>query len=124
MIGARAVARRLAEIKVKGEQRRQQIVLKVLRPVANVARHRRGIEQVEECLVRIERGADEAPGADHFAFGGFDPHRAPPGCALAPFSPRPPPPVPPPAPWSARASPAEPPRDICALAGLASKAAM
>ena len=76
VIGARAVARRLAEIEVKSEQRRQQIVLEALRPVPNVARHRCGIDEIEKGLVRVERGGDEVPGADHFALGGFDPDRA------------------------------------------------
>ena len=79
MIGARAVARQLAEIEVKREQRRQQIVLE--KCCAQWRRMRRGtdageIEQVEECLVRIERGGDEVPGADHLAVGRFDPDRA------------------------------------------------
>ena len=76
VIGARAVARRLAEIEVKREQRRQQIVLEALRPIANVARHRCRIDEIEKGLVRVERGGDEVPGADHFALGGFDPDRA------------------------------------------------
>jgi hypothetical protein len=66
------------------------------------------------------------PGADHFAFGGFDPDRAAAldqmrlGSVISLISP----PAARTAASSARASAAEPPRDICALAGLASSAAM
>jgi hypothetical protein len=60
MRGACPVARRLAQIEVQGEQRRQQIVLEPLDPLANLVRHERWVEQVDEGLGRIERGGDEA----------------------------------------------------------------
>ena len=62
VLGARAVARRLAQIEIEREQRRQQIVLEALRAVADVARQQRVVEQVEKGLVRIERRRDEDAG--------------------------------------------------------------
>src|SRR5262249_7937029 len=75
-IGAGAVARRLGEIEMQREQRRQQIVLEALGALAQLAREKRRVEKIEEGLLRIERGRDQVLGADQFAVGGFDPDRA------------------------------------------------
>src|SRR5262249_57321856 len=126
MLGAGGIARRLGEIEIKAEQRRQKIVAEVFRALAHLAREQAFVEQVEKGLVRIERGGDEVLGADCFARARLDTDRAAAfdenarglgaqvnlaaglahrGCERA-------------------ASAAEPPRAICALAGLASSAAM
>ena len=76
MLGARRVARRLAQIEMQREQRREQIVLEALDLLADFARHKRLIEQIDEGLRRIERRGDELPRADDFAVGGLDADRA------------------------------------------------
>ena len=72
MRGARAVARRLSEIEVEREQRRQEIVAEVLRALAQLARKELVSEKIEKRLVRIERGGDEMFREDDFAVAGFD----------------------------------------------------
>ena len=49
-VGARRVARRLAQIEMQREQRREQIVLEALDLLANLARHERLVEQIDERL--------------------------------------------------------------------------
>ena len=75
-LGARAIAWRLGQIKVERKQRRQQIVLEALRALAHVAREERRVEEIEEGLLRVERGRDQVLGADQLAVGGLDPDRA------------------------------------------------
>ena len=77
VIGAGAVARRLAEIEMKGEQRRQQIVLKALRPVRESrAAPAASSSRSRKVWCGLSEDATKMPGADHFTFGGFDPDRA------------------------------------------------
>ena len=76
MFGARRIVRRLAQIEVEREQRREQIVLEAVDAVADFGGDERVIEQIEKGLMRIERGDDEMPRADEFAVGGLDADRA------------------------------------------------
>ena len=51
---ARGVSRRLVEIEVECEQRREQVVLKRLGAVADFARHEIFVQKIEIGLMRVE----------------------------------------------------------------------
>ena len=55
MPSAGGVFRRLTQVEMEGKQRRQQVVLEGLDLIANVSRHQRFVEQIEEGLMGIER---------------------------------------------------------------------
>ena len=76
MRGARAIARRLGEVEVHGKQRRQQVVTEGPRALADFARQKALVDEIEKGLMRVERRGDEMLGVDQFALVGFDAHRA------------------------------------------------
>ena len=76
IFGARRIVRRLTQVEVKREQRREEIVLKAVGAVADFGGDERFIEKIEKGLMRIERGDDKVPRPDELAVGGLDADRA------------------------------------------------
>src|SRR5262245_12542729 len=72
MRGAGGIVRRLAQIEIESKQRRQDVVLELRRLRANSVGHQSAREQVDEGLVRIERGRDEVARAIYAAVCGLD----------------------------------------------------
>src|SRR4029077_19218099 len=71
MLGARAVARRLGEVKEERKQRREQVVAEALRMLADLARQEAFLDQIEKGLMRVQRRGDEVLRADQFAVARF-----------------------------------------------------
>ena len=71
-----AVARRLGQVEVEREQRRDEVVGETLDLAAPVAGQVRRLQEVEKRLVRVERRGDEAARHENIARLGLDADRA------------------------------------------------